>query len=283
MASKEDVTDVLALYTEFFNSPGTSESVSLINQQPTPGLHLGKSVRGGDPGIDIEGTLSPQEISKNLGFQQGLPLPFNTHRHRGGVSAWDRPDLFEPTSMAQDPEMEPIVLHWHQLAGVHAIIRMLFTKEPSLGKVCGVLIADEVGLGKTFQAATVVAFLSDLTFRQHMRKHKSQIIPNPPLIGKSRLLYHLEQLITLCRNTSIFWRRQDAPHSPPPYYCPRNAPIPVGDGAEDSFQSQMFQDPFVWNGKGRPRKLLVTRRAFLQLERGAFIKHSDYCITLCES
>lgn len=186
LASEENVADVIALYMEFFNTPPTADSVDLTNQQPLPGLE--SMLTEGDPGIEIEASLSPHELSRRLGFNNGLPITFNTHRHQGGLSAWDHPGMFHADVVNQNAEMEAIVLHWHQLAGVHAIVRMLFTDNPTstTGEEArgGVLIADEVGLGKTFQAATTVAFLSDLRMRQHLRQNQPDLAPNPPIIGK---------------------------------------------------------------------------------------------------
>lgn len=79
--------------------------------------------------------------------------------------------------------MERLYLHWHQLCGVHAVVRINFTETPAPNRCCGVLIADDVGLGKTFQAAATIAFLSELYMRQMLRRSKS--VPLPPIIGKS--------------------------------------------------------------------------------------------------
>jgi hypothetical protein len=182
LASEEDVEDVIALYTEFFNCPGSSDSVSLKNQCPTLGISFADSSDETDPGIGIESTLPPNVLASNLGFPNGLPLTFNSHRHRGGLTPWDNPDIFEAAELSQNPQMEPISLHWHQLAGVHAITRMLFTENPNPGRCCGALVADEVGLGKTFQAATAMAFFSDLVIRQELRS--TQAAPEPPIISK---------------------------------------------------------------------------------------------------
>ena len=205
LASEEDVADVIALYLDFFNSTSTADSVALTSQQPLPGLTLETPLDGGDPGIEIEANLQPQDLSTNLGFQDGLPITFNTHRHKGGLSAWDQPELFDPAVVAQNPEMERIALHWHQLAGVHAILRMLFTKDPTPTtpeKARGVLISDEVGLGKTFQAATTVAFLSDVIMRQHLRQSQPHLAPNPPLIGKLFTYFPVILLWVLINNCS---------------------------------------------------------------------------------
>ena len=58
---------------------------------------------------------------------------------------------------------------------------MLFDEKPAPGKCLGVLIADEVGLGKTFQAATAIAFFLDVVIRQEIRKNGPT--PDPPIIG----------------------------------------------------------------------------------------------------
>lgn len=173
---------MIALYTDFFNCPHSSDSVSLNNQQPTLELSLGESPDAAGLGIGVESTLSPSSLASNLGFPNGLPLTFSSHRHQGGLTAWDNPDLFEPDELMKNQQMEPISLHWHQLAGVHAIVRMLFTEKPAPGRCCGVLVADEVGLGKTFQAATAMAFFSDLVIRQELRN--TQSAPKPPIIRK---------------------------------------------------------------------------------------------------
>ena len=60
---------------------------------------------------------------------------------------------------------------------VHALIRTNFTPQAEPGRCCGMLIADEVGLGKTFQAVTTIAFLSDLIIRAERNA------PMPPIIG----------------------------------------------------------------------------------------------------
>ncbi|KAG6903164.1 hypothetical protein DXG01_000613, partial [Tephrocybe rancida] len=74
--------------------------------------------------------------------------------------------------------MVPLRLHWHQLAGISAVIRMLFFPDPT--KSCGgALITDDVGLGKTFQAAGTIALLADI--RERQQRHEAL----PPIIRTS--------------------------------------------------------------------------------------------------
>lgn len=180
LASEEDVADVIHLYTDFFNVPNAVDAVALQDQQPTVLVKFGERRDGKDPGVEVESSLTPEDLSNNLGFVQGLPLLFSTFRHRGGFTAWDstKAHLFDPSEAANNQEMGPIALHWHQLAGVHAIIRSCFSPKPNPGYHPGMLIADEVGLGKTFQSATTIAVLSDLILRQQQHH------PLPPIISE---------------------------------------------------------------------------------------------------
>ncbi|KAF8808358.1 hypothetical protein BYT27DRAFT_7097080 [Phlegmacium glaucopus] len=173
LATKENVADIINLYHEFFSANQEGEATSVTDEdQPT--IKFGTAVEGADPGVEMEMAMAPEALASNLGFRNELPLLFNSFRHKGGLSPWSHPALFD------DPEsqdnLEPLRLFWHQLAGVHAIVRISFQPTPSSGRCNGVLIADEVGLGKTFQASTIVVFLADLVFRQ------TENLPLPPII-----------------------------------------------------------------------------------------------------
>jgi len=175
LATEEDVADVINLYIEFFTEdPSNTEEVALHSQNPNLGLTFGQPLDGADPGVEVESSMSPEVLSKNLGFVNGTPILFNSHRHRNGLNAWNTD---EPPTAESNEEMVPFSLRWHQIAGVHAIIRTNFTPEAEPGRCCGMLIADEVGLGKTFQAVTTIAFLSDLIIRAERNA------PIPPIIG----------------------------------------------------------------------------------------------------
>ncbi|KAF9455565.1 P-loop containing nucleoside triphosphate hydrolase protein [Collybia nuda] len=168
LADQEDVTDVLAMYHDFFSCPSAQDSVDLTEQHPTVPFQFGKLEDDTDPGVEMESTLSPDILASNLGFKDGLPLLFSRYRHRGGLTSWDagKSHLFEDVNAREDSQMDQIKLHWHQLAGVHGLVRMVFGPTPDAGRGCGALVADEVGLGKTYQAVTMIAFLTDIVLRQ---------------------------------------------------------------------------------------------------------------------
>jgi hypothetical protein len=80
--------------------------------------------------------------------------------------------------------MTPFVPHWHQLAGAHAIIRKVFASESNKDACTGMLIADDVGLGKTCLATLVIAFLADAVLCQRKKR------PGPPLLTSLPYLAH---------------------------------------------------------------------------------------------
>ncbi|KAJ3494060.1 hypothetical protein NLJ89_g10889 [Agrocybe chaxingu] len=188
LASQEDVADIIALYRDFFDAPDTGENDALENQHPTLKFSFSQHVEGADPGVEVESAMTPEQLCHNLGFVNGLPLLFNTHRHTGGLTPWTAPEAFEAKKMEKDSAFQPISLHWHQMAGVHAILRMVFSAAPSPGRCCGALIADEVGLGKTYQIAALIATLADLVLRESTTVTPPPIIQGNPYLRDSKKL-----------------------------------------------------------------------------------------------
>ncbi|KJA14356.1 hypothetical protein HYPSUDRAFT_208778 [Hypholoma sublateritium FD-334 SS-4] len=147
LSTEEEVQDIISLYHERFDTPANApDDVPLIDCDPIIQNPFGPPVEGADPGVEVEAKMSPAELSKNLGFVKGLPLLFNNIRHRDGLTMWTNPEAF--------------------LAGVHAIMRGCLTVEPNSDHCTGMLVADEVGLGKTYLAATAMAFLSEAAIQQ---------------------------------------------------------------------------------------------------------------------
>ena len=178
LASEGDIADVVNMYTECFNPAGGDPS-RLEEQHSNTTFRFGEPVEGADPGVEIESRLSPLDLAQNLGFVLGRPLLFNSHRHDVGLTPWDDPSGFQDwESLNTNPSFTAINLRWHQLAGVHAVLRRLFSKEP-IHEPLGVLIADEVGLGKTLQCTAVVACLTEFVGRQNANPPRCL----PPLLG----------------------------------------------------------------------------------------------------
>jgi TATA-binding protein-associated factor len=136
--------------------------------------------------------MLPDTLADNLGFLDGLPLLFNKYRHRDGLSPWD-PDsarLFEDEEAQHNKDMTPFVPHWHQLAGTHAILRKVFYSTAEKNACTGMLVADDVGLGKTCLATMVIAALADGVQLQKTERNLS------PLLG-AFLSDTLSQILTI--------------------------------------------------------------------------------------
>jgi hypothetical protein len=136
--------------------------------------------------------MPPELLSQNLGFQCNIPLFFNTHKHSGGSTPWDSPELFQNTE--GNEALTRNELHWHQLSGVHGILRRLLSKSPSRARP-GFLVADEVGLGKTLQSLAILAWLTECVGRQKAG------IPLPPILSEWSKNIFLIALIYSQRST----------------------------------------------------------------------------------
>ena len=152
----------------------------------------------GDTGVEVEAKMPPDQLSFNLGFKDHLPFQFNKYHHSKGFSTWDSPSMLKPGQPHSD--MQPQGLHYHQLAGVHAVIRKVFSEKPKEGPCQGILLADEVGLGKTAMAISVMAFLSHLVLLQ------ASEAALPPIIRKASSLTKLFSL-----TLDFFYRASSLP------------------------------------------------------------------------
>jgi TATA-binding protein-associated factor len=142
-----------------------SASTEEVDCEENQGIKFAQPVEGADPGVELEARMSASELASRLGFgDDNVPFLFNNQRHCAGFSAWSQE--FEDAAMSKSTEFEPLSLQWHQLAGVHAALRKVLSPvaDPSHGT--GVLFADDVGLGKTIQASTIMASLSELSIQQ---------------------------------------------------------------------------------------------------------------------
>lgn len=175
LATEEDVTDLLNVYHEYFEAHVEDEDEPPISDGDLEKKQLNAS--GGDFGMEVEERMPATVLAARLGFRAGLPVQFNMHRHQSGISPWDDEKAFKVVGHIP-AELLRIQFHWHQLAGIHSIIRSIFTEEKDASHPAGVLVGDEVGLGKTAQAIGLLAFLNQLILLQDRKT------PFPPVIRK---------------------------------------------------------------------------------------------------
>ncbi|KAG6883167.1 hypothetical protein C0993_007539 [Termitomyces sp. T159_Od127] len=187
LASTEDVEDIAALYQDFFELP------SADGEDGPPLADARGEVQGlercdGDFGMEVEAGMKPVQLCLALGFLTGLPPIFAKYRHRTGANAWDDYSLFD--NAEEDLKagiLTKFHLHWHQLAGVHSIIRSLFTDQPSTHP-CGVLVGDEVGLGKTAQSIALISFFILTATAQSTKRLVPKVIRTCPISLRAPLM-----------------------------------------------------------------------------------------------
>ncbi|KAJ2932839.1 hypothetical protein H1R20_g4266, partial [Candolleomyces eurysporus] len=177
LARSEDVQEILALFDAHF-----APDEQLPELCATSSIPFAEPVDGADPGVEVEASMSYDELCANLQLDDhGRLLLFNQHRHVGRITSWSATGerVFQAFHLRQENAklFKPIKMHWHQLAGAHAIACRFFTKERSVTNILGMLIADDVGLGKSFLALLFAGFLIELGVKQKKK------LPLPPLIN----------------------------------------------------------------------------------------------------
>ncbi|KAF8668495.1 hypothetical protein AX14_006173 [Amanita brunnescens Koide BX004] len=155
LADEAAVQKTINMYLDYFNRPDESFNVEHL----TAGT-LWSDANDGDMGVEEMKMKSTDELCSLLGFKDGRPFTWNKYRSLGNIrSAWDT-SLESELAMFIDggEDMELLTLLWHQLVGVAAMASKVWLKDESK-KTFGILLADDVGVGKTAQVMAFIAFL----------------------------------------------------------------------------------------------------------------------------
>ena len=160
-----DVDDLIQLYVQLITNAAEEASELPLLSPATLNIPFAEKVNGTDPGVEVEMGMSPDELAKELGFPDQLAFLFNKYRHAKGFSPWNNPSLFSEENCTNS-DIQPLCLHYHQLAALHAIVRKVFSEEAEDDMCTGVLLADGVGLGKTAVATSLMCFLSHIVMLQ---------------------------------------------------------------------------------------------------------------------
>lgn len=179
LARQEDVTDLMGLIDSHFEAASSIDSIS-----PQLKIKFGEPSEGIDPGTEVESSMDYETLRKHLLLDEnGLLRLCNHYRYSGLDDPWSKKAqtaLTDFVSSSKNPQLfTSLRLHWHQIAGLHAMVRKFFTSQPDPANVTGSLIADGVGAGKTMMSGATVGFLIELGHRQ------SKSLPLPPIIGVS--------------------------------------------------------------------------------------------------
>uniref|UniRef100_A0A0W0GC69 Uncharacterized protein n=1 Tax=Moniliophthora roreri TaxID=221103 RepID=A0A0W0GC69_MONRR len=189
LASEEDIRDLFHVYADYFESQPDDDGPVLSSDLNAARLD---ALEGGDLGMENVAAMGPAELSSALGFlKDNLPSQFNPLRHKLGFNSWDNPQDFQSDDSSIPPACTLSQLHWHQLAGVYSFISNTFTESACPDACNGMLIADEVGLGKTALCISIIAFLNQAVMMDRTD------LPRPPILEKYRYLKGSENLPAL--------------------------------------------------------------------------------------
>jgi hypothetical protein len=175
LASEKDINSMWATYEEMFLSDTQIDKDCLMKLDDEMDALPMNDAFEDDMGIpgDIK-ALSLSDLQIALGCNNEGTFPgFNSHRNLDGRDPWENVDILE-LGLAETL----LRLRWHQLVGIMVLIRLLTSAVKPILPQQGVLIADEVGLGKSAQ---YMGFLSALL---HTVKTDETQTPRPPALGE---------------------------------------------------------------------------------------------------
>ncbi|KAG2355244.1 hypothetical protein BDR07DRAFT_1493393 [Suillus spraguei] len=154
-----DVEEIWALYVQLFETePGQLEPV----QDEEDLENSGKAAwleQSEDLGVDGWREMDNDKLNHLLQFPGGKPALFAEFRSKRGLCTWDEASTSK--FVEENDDMEPLSLLWHQCVGVATIMDKIWSATKSDDEVPGILIADEVGVGKTALTMGLIAFVID--------------------------------------------------------------------------------------------------------------------------
>jgi hypothetical protein len=142
MATKEHVTTVLDYIDRLIDGHDASP-VEVIDSELVQALAM-----------DVDGTTAlsqcdVESVCAQLGIETPGIIPgFNTHGDTLGAA-----NYWQDRALMETIDLEPVTPTWHQLVGILRMLQLSFEGKP-------VLLMDEVGVGKTLQAAGLIAMLT---------------------------------------------------------------------------------------------------------------------------
>jgi SNF2 family DNA or RNA helicase len=214
LADEQEVQNTINMYLDYFSRP---DDQSFNIEDLNAGM-LWKDSGDGDMGVDEMKKKSTQELCVLLGFQDGRPFMWNGFRSLGNIqSAWDTTNQSELLQFADGgDDMELLTLLWHQLVGVASMASKVWLKDES-EKTFGILLADDVGVGKTAQVMAFIA-LVQLVYESEKRGE-----PLPPLLSESSPSTTCTLTDTLPRREAILHGSGQGAQCATCYHCPQLA------------------------------------------------------------
>ncbi|KIJ58634.1 hypothetical protein HYDPIDRAFT_171203, partial [Hydnomerulius pinastri MD-312] len=163
-----DIEEIWVLYIQLFEQDiaTTLPMNNALNEDPAQWIWEGQ----GDLGAAKFAGMSKTQLSALLQFKDGLCSW--TPKHKEAFTA-------------DNPDMHPLSLLWHQMVGVASVIDGVFRDKMHTLGAAGVLITDAVGVGKTTLTMGVIAFIIDpFIFQKMLAGH--ELFPGT-MVDKSKV------------------------------------------------------------------------------------------------
>ncbi|KAG7441287.1 uncharacterized protein BT62DRAFT_1011878 [Guyanagaster necrorhizus] len=208
MATEEEIAvlhEDLASRLESIESTRNREEAEQHDIDINPGLPSHPGLIGwekwkecGDLGVESWSKTTDKVLAEMLRWDNGCPDEFNPFINTSLTDYWENPDYAAKIPPGGDEDNEVMNIMWHQIVGITAMVNMLWTTKLDDDGVPGILLADEVGLGKTAQMMGLLAFIISCYRAQKLSKEL------PPVLGE----YGPTQLPYFCGHKQI----PDVPH-----------------------------------------------------------------------
>ncbi|KAG1905166.1 P-loop containing nucleoside triphosphate hydrolase protein [Suillus fuscotomentosus] len=208
-----------------------------------------------DLGVDNFRSLDDTALNRLLNFPDGRPALFARFRSLSRKSAWD--DGAEKEFVDGNPDMQPLSLLWHQRVGIASIVEKIWQKDQT-NAVPGILLADEVGVGKTAQVMGSIAFMIDQYWAHEIRQRKGRIASESiPYFAGQAQVPNLPHVIAVPNSLVAQWMSELRI-----FFAPKTVEIYVYPTAEKDFAA-FWTGP--WEKSSMPkinRIILVTHSVF---------------------
>lgn len=170
LAAAGDIEEIWALYVQLFEISDSQVEGLLLDLEEESGRREWDGCE--DLGVGSFAMMGDDKLNGLLNFASGRPTLFARFRSRSGKCAWD--DSLAAEFREDDDDMQELALLWHQRVGVAALVETIWLEVEGSEGVPGVLIADEVGVGKTALTMGAIAFMIDAFWQQEMAGGKGR-------------------------------------------------------------------------------------------------------------
>jgi hypothetical protein len=202
LAAAGDADEIWALYHQLF-------TIQTVPTEPLPAIIESESQSGHDAwhasddlGVEYFCNLDDATLNHLLQFPQGRPALFSEYRSKSGICAWDDAKSNDFTSTNAD--MQRLSLMWHQRVGIASVANKIWFSKSTTAGVPGILIADDVGVGKTALTMGTLAFIMDAYWvqeflagrakpgsAQHLKSLDPSNIQTAPLLSEYHVSTHV--------------------------------------------------------------------------------------------